>query len=403
MIDQLAGKIGAVTRPPPAGAGSEASWAESANSTVAMVNVLSKGRHIAPHRTDRRHAIGWRAGRYCSMAEYSSADADQRDVMKIPRRQILSLAAGAATVTAFSEAARPEAYPARPVRIIVGFPAGGPSDILARLIGKWLSERVGQQFFVENLSGAGSSIAAEAVVRSPPDGYTLLLVGTPNTINASLYNNLNFDITRDIAPIAGIMRVPNVVAVAPSLPVKTLPDFIAYAKARPDKIKMASVGVATRLSGELFKMMTGLSMSYVGSSSLVDMLAGLFRAQTQVAFDGLPSSVEYIRTKKLRALAVTTASRSNVLPEIPPVGDFVRGYEASAWFGLGASRETPAEIVDLLNREINLALANRILKGRIADLGGTELPGTPAEFGTLLSDETEKWRRVVLFSGINAN
>jgi tripartite-type tricarboxylate transporter receptor subunit TctC len=323
--------------------------------------------------------------------------------MKIPRRRILSLAAGAATLTVFSEAARPEAYPARPVRIIVGFPAGGPSDILARLIGKWLSERLGQQFFVENLSGAGSSIAAEAVVRSPPDGYTLLLVGTPNTINASLYNNLNFDITRDIAPITGIMRVPNVVAVAPSLRVKTLPDFIAYAKARPDKIKMAAVGITTRLSGELFKMMTGLSMSFVGSSSLVDMLAGLFRAETQVVFDGLPSSVEYIRTKKLRALAVTTASRSNALPEIPPVGDFVRGYEASAWFGLGASRETPAEIVDLLNREINLGLANRILKGRIADLGGTVLPGTAAEFGTLLSDETEKWRRVVLFSGVNAN
>jgi tripartite-type tricarboxylate transporter receptor subunit TctC len=323
--------------------------------------------------------------------------------VNLARRGFLSLAAGAAALHVLPRTARADTYPTRPVYITVGFPAGGPSDILARLVGKWLSERLGQQFIVENRPGGGGNLAAEAVVRSPPDGYRLLMISTPNAINTSLYDNLTFDFIRDIAPVAGIMRVASVVVVSPSLPVKTVPEFIAYAKARPDKIKMASVGIANRLSGELFKMMTGISMSYLGSSSLVDMLAGLFRGQTHVAFDGLSSTIEYVRTKKLRALAVTTANRAEALPEIPPIGDFVQGYEASGWFGLGAPRDTAPEITDLLNREINLGLAHPILKARMADLGGTALPGTAGEFATLLASETAKWRRVLTFSGAKLN
>ena len=323
--------------------------------------------------------------------------------MNLARRGCLSLAAGAAALHLLPRAARGQTYPTQPVYLTVGFPAGGPSDILARLVGKWLSERLGQQFIVENRPGGGGNVAAEAVVRSPPDGYRLLMISTPNAINATLYGNLSFDFTRDIAPVAGIMRVPSVMAVSPSLPVKTVPEFIAYAKARPEKIKMASVGIANRLSGELFKMMTGINMSYLGSPSLVDMLAGLFRGQTHVAFDGLLSSIEYVRTKKLRVLAVTTANRAEALPEIPPIGDFVQGYEASAWFGVGAPRGTAPEITELLNREINLGLAHPVLKARLTDLGGSPLPGTALDFGTLLADETEKWRRVVTFSGAKLN
>jgi tripartite-type tricarboxylate transporter receptor subunit TctC len=323
--------------------------------------------------------------------------------MKLPRRKYLELAAGAAALQLLPRIARAQTYPTRPVQVTVGFPAGGPSDTLARLLGQWLFERLGQRFIVENRLGAGGNIAAEAVVRSPPDGYRLLMISTPNTINATLYGNLSFDITRDVAPVAGIMRAANIMAVSPSLPVKTVPEFIAYAKAHPDKVKMASVGLANRLSGELFKMMTGINMSYIGSSSLVDMLTGLFRGQTHVAFESVLSSMDYIRTKKLRGLAVTTATRAEALPEIPPLGDFVRGYEASAWFGLGAPRDTPSEVTSLLNREINLGLAHPVLKARLADLGGTPLSATPVEFGTLLADETEKWRRVVTFSGVSLN
>ena len=323
--------------------------------------------------------------------------------MKLPRRRFLNLSASAAALQLLPCIARAETYPARPVRIIVGFPVGGPSDTLARLIAKWLSDRLGQQFIVENRPGFDGNGAYEAVVKSPPDGYSLLMISTPHAINATLYKNRNFNIVRDITPVAGIMRAPSIMAVAPSLPAKTVPEFIAYAKARPDKIKMASVGIANRLSGELFKMMTGLNMTYLGSSSLVDMLAALFRSQTQVVFDSLSSTVEYIRTKKLRALAVTTANRAEALPEIPPVGDFVPGYEASAWFGIAAPRDTPTEITALLNTEINLGLAHPGLKGRLADLGGSALLGTAAEFGTFLVDETEKWRKVVTFAGVKLN
>jgi tripartite-type tricarboxylate transporter receptor subunit TctC len=323
--------------------------------------------------------------------------------MKLPRRKYLELAAGAAALQLLPRIARAQSYPTRPVHVTVGFPAGGPSDTLARLLGQWLFERLGQRFIVENQLGAGGNIAAEAVVGSPPDGYRLLMISTPNTINATLYGNLTFDITRDVAPVAGIMRAANIMAVSPSLPVKTVPEFIAYAKAHPDKVKMASIGLANRLSGELFKMMTGINMSYIGSSSLVDMLTGLFRGQTHVAFESVLSSMDYIRTKKLRGLAVTTATRAEALPEIPPLGDFVRGYEASAWFGLGAPRDTPTEVTSLLNREINLGLAHPVLKARLADLGGAPLSATPVEFGTLLADETEKWRRVVTFSGVRLN
>jgi tripartite-type tricarboxylate transporter receptor subunit TctC len=323
--------------------------------------------------------------------------------MRLARRGCLNLAAGAAALHLLPHTARAQAYPTQPVYLTVGFPAGGPSDTVARLMSKWLSERLGQQFIVENRPGGGGNLAAESVVRSPSDGYRLLMISTPSAINASLYDNLSFDFTRDIAPVAGIMRVANVMAVSPSLPVKTVPEFIAYAKARPDKIKMASVGIANRLSGELFKMMTGINMSYLGSPSLVDMLASLFRGQTHVAFDGLASSVEYVRTRKLRALAVTTATRAEALPDVPSLGDFVRGYEASAWFGIGAPRGTPPDITELLNREINLGLAHPILKARLADLRGSALPGTAADFGSFLADETEKWRRVVTFSGAKLN
>jgi tripartite-type tricarboxylate transporter receptor subunit TctC len=324
-------------------------------------------------------------------------------MMQFSRRRILHLVAGAAALPFFSRTARLQGYPTGPVRIIVGFPAGGPSDTLGRLLARWLSERLGQQFTVENQPGLAGNIAAENVIRSPPDGNTLLMISTPNAINATLYNNLKFDITRDIAPIAGVMRAPNIMAVAPSLRIKTVPEFIAYTKAHPNKIKMASVGIATRLSGELFKMMTGLNFSYLGSPSVVDMLAGLFRAQTHVIFDGLSSSLEYVRTKKLLPLAVTTASRSDALPEVPSIGDFVSGYEASAWFGVGAPRDTPTEIADLLNREINLGLAHPILKARLADFQGVPIFGTATGFGALLTEETEKWRKVITFSGIKPN
>jgi tripartite-type tricarboxylate transporter receptor subunit TctC len=324
-------------------------------------------------------------------------------MIQFSRRRILHLAAGTAALPFFSRTARLQGYPTGPVRIIVGFPAGGPSDTLGRLVAKWLSERLGQQFTVENRPGLAGNTATENVIRSAPDGNTLLMISTPNAINATLYNNLKFDITRDIAPIAGVMRAPNIMAVAPSLRIKTVPEFIAYTKAHPNKIKMASVGIATRLSGELFKMMTGLNFSYLGSPSVVDMLAGLFRAQTQVIFDSLSSSLEYVRTKKLLPLAVTTASRSDALPEVPSIGDFVSGYEASAWFGLGAPRDTSTEIADLLNREINLGLAHPILKARLADLAGVPIFGTATEFGALLTEETEKWRKVITFSGIKPN
>jgi tripartite-type tricarboxylate transporter receptor subunit TctC len=323
--------------------------------------------------------------------------------MKRPhRRQFLHLAAGAAVLPVVSQIATAQAYPSRPVRLVVGFAAGGTQDVIARLLSSWLSERLGQQVVIENRAGAASNIAAEAVIKSPPDGYTLFMVGPNNAINASLYDKLNFDFVRDFAPVAGILRVPNVMEVHPSVPAKTVPEFIAYAKANPGRINMVSGGSGTsvHVSGELFKMMTGISMVHVpyrgAGPALIDLLAG----QGQVMFDNLPSSIGHIRAGKLRALAVTTAARSEALPDVSTVGEFVPGYEASAFFGLNAPKATPPEIIERLNKEINAILAEPGAKARFADLGGTVLPGSPASFGKLVADETEKWAKVVKFANI---
>jgi tripartite-type tricarboxylate transporter receptor subunit TctC len=321
--------------------------------------------------------------------------------MNLARRQFLHLAAGAAALPVMAPVARAQTYPTRPVRIIVGFAAGGVSDILTRLMGQWLSDRLGQQFVIENRPGAGGNIATEAVVRAPADGYTLLLVGPPAAINATLYDKLNFNFIRDIAPVAGISREPNVVVVHPSFPAKTVPEFIAYAKIHPGKINMASPGngTAPHVSGELFKMMAGIDMVHVpyrgGTPALTDLLGG----QVQVMFGVLPSSIAHIRAGRLRALAVTTAERSETLPDIPTVGEFVPGYEASAVYGLGAPKDTSAEIVGTLNKAINAGLADPKVKARLAGLGGTALAGSPADFGKLIAEETEKWAKVVRFSG----
>jgi tripartite-type tricarboxylate transporter receptor subunit TctC len=321
--------------------------------------------------------------------------------VKIPRRQFLYLAAGAAPLPVFSRIARAQAYPTRPVRLIVGFPPAGGNDISARLVGQWLSERLGQSFIVENRAGAASNIATEAVVRASPDGYTLLSVGTPNAINATLYDNLNFNFIRDIAPVAGIARVPNVMSVNPSSLARTVPDFIAYAKANPGKINFGSGGNGTtaHMAGELFKMLAGVSIVHVPYRGEALALTDLIGGQLQVVFGTMPSSLELVKAGRLRALAVTSASRSELLPDIPSLSDFLPGYESSFWGGLGAPKNTPAEIVDKLNKEINAALADSKFKARFAELGGVPLPGTPTDFGTLIANETEKWGKVVKFSG----
>jgi tripartite-type tricarboxylate transporter receptor subunit TctC len=321
----------------------------------------------------------------------------------LPRRQFLHLAAGAAALPAVSRIARAQAYPTRPVRIVVGFPAGGGADIVARLLGQWLSERLGQPFIVENRPGAASNIASEAVAKAAPDGYTLLLViMPPNAINATLYDKLNFNFIRDIAPIAGLTSDPLVMLLNPSVPVQSVPEFIAYAKTNPAKINMASggIGSALHVAGELFKTMTGVQMNHVpyrGSApALTDLLAG----QVQVLFDVPTSSIEYIKSGKLRALAVTGATRSELLPDIPTVGEFVPGYKASNIRGVGAPKNTSAEIVAKLNMEINAALADPKIRARLADVGGTPIPMTPADFGKLIVDETEKWAKVVKSASI---
>ena len=322
--------------------------------------------------------------------------------MKLPRRQFLHLAAGAATLPAVSRIAMAQSYPSRPVRLIVGFAAGGINDILARLIGQWLSGRLGQPFVVENRSGASGNIATEAVVNATADGYTLLLIGSSNTINATLYEKLNFNFVRDITPVAGIIRAPLVMEVNPIFPAKTVPEFIAYAKANPGKINMGSGGNGTsvQMSGELFKMMTGIDMVHVPYRGTPPAMTDLFGGRVQVIFDNMPGSIGYIRAGKLRPLAVTTATRSELLPEVPPLGDFVPGYAASAWYGVGAPRNTAAEIIARLNREINAALADPALKARLIDLGGSTLAGTPADLGRFVAQETEKWGKVVKFAGI---
>jgi tripartite-type tricarboxylate transporter receptor subunit TctC len=322
--------------------------------------------------------------------------------MKLPRRNFLQLAAGAAALPAVSRIARAQAYPTRPVRLVVGAPAGGGFDIVARLMGQWLSERLGQPFVIDNRPGAGGNIGTEAVVRAPSDGYTLLLVTAASAINVTLYEKLSFNLSRDIVPVAGIADVPEVMVVNPSLPAKTVPEFVADAKANPGKLSMASGGNGTpsHVAGELFKMMTGTNMVHVPYRGLSPALTDLLGGQVQVAFGGLPSSIEHIRTGKLRALAVTTATRSEALPNIPTVGEFVPGYEASMWYGIGAPKNTPAEIVAKLNTEVNAALADPKLKARLADVGGTVLAGSSADFGKLIADETEKWAKVIKFAGI---
>ena len=302
-----------------------------------------------------------------------------------------------------SRIARAQAYPARPVRWIVPFPAGGTGDIAARVISQWLSERLGQQFTIENRP-AGANISAETVANESPDGYTLLLVSAANAVNATLYDKLNFNFIRDIAPVAGILRAPNVMDLHPSVPAATVPEFLGYAKANPGKIKMASggIGAPSHVIGELFKMMTGVDIVHVPYLGSAPAVADLIGGKVQVLFDNVPSSIEHIRAGKLRALAVTTSYRAAALPDIPTMGEFVPGYEASTWFGIGAPKNTPAEIVDKLNKEINAGLADPKLKGRLADLGATVLAGSPAEFGKLIADETEKWTKVVRFAGIKA-
>jgi tripartite-type tricarboxylate transporter receptor subunit TctC len=322
--------------------------------------------------------------------------------VEFSRRRLLHLAAGAAVFPALSGFASAQTYPSRPVRIIVGFAAGGPNDILARLIGQWLSERLGQPFVIENRPGAGSNIATEAVVRAPPDGYTLLLVGTPNAINATL-NDLNFNFIRDIAPIAGLVRGALVMVVHPSVPAKTLPEFIAYAKANPGKLSYGSGGVGgiTHITAELFKQEAGgLDIQHVPYRGVAPALTDLLGGQVQVLFTNLALLIGYIETGKLRALAITTATRLDALPDIPTVGEFVRGYEASSVFGLGAPRNAPAEIIDKLNKEINAALADPGFKARLANLDGTVLAGSPADFGKLIADETEKWGKVIRLANI---
>jgi tripartite-type tricarboxylate transporter receptor subunit TctC len=324
--------------------------------------------------------------------------------MKLPRRNFLYLAAGAAALPDASRIARAQAYPSRPVRLVLTTTPGGPADIVARLMGQWLSERLGQPFVIENRPGAGSNIGTEAVVRAPADGYTLLLVAAGNASNATLYDKLNFNFIRDIAPVASLIRGPFVMVVNPSFPAKTVPEFIAHAKANPGKINFASggIGYASHLSGELFKMMTGVNMVHVPYRGQAPAMTDLLGGQVQVMFDSVVSSLSHIRAGKLRPLAVTTSTRSEALPDIPTLGDFLPGYEASIWFGVGAPRNTPSEIVGRLNKQINAGLADPKIKARLAEQGGTVLPGSPADFGKLIADETEKWGKVVKFAGIRA-
>jgi tripartite-type tricarboxylate transporter receptor subunit TctC len=322
--------------------------------------------------------------------------------MNLHRRTLLTSAGAALAAAAFAQLACAEDYPARPVRIIAGFAAGGGVDVTARLIGQWLAERLGQSFVIENRPGAGGNIGTEAVVNAAPDGYTLLLATVPNAVNASLYEKLNFNFIRDTAPVASIIRVPMVILLNPSVPATTVAEFISYAKTNPEKLNMASAGngSAPHMAGELFKMMAGVNLVHVPYRGQGPALSDLLGGQVQVLFAATPGTTDYIATGRLRALAVTTASRAKMLPELPPVGDFVPGYEASQWYGISAPKNTPAEIVDRLNKEINAAIANPAMKARFAAIGGEPLPGSPAQFGRLIAEETEKWGGVVRAAGI---
>jgi tripartite-type tricarboxylate transporter receptor subunit TctC len=323
-------------------------------------------------------------------------------MMKLPRRNFLHLAAGAAALPLTPHVARAQAYPTRPVRIICGIAAGGAPDIVARLVAQWLSERLGQQFVVENRTGGATNIATEAVVRAPPDGYTLLQVTSSNGVNATLYDKLNFNFIRDIAPVASITLTPHIMEVNPSFPAKTVPAFIAYAKANPGKISLASTGIGSpgHLGSELFRMMVGIDMTHVPYRGAAQALTDLIGGQVQVAIVTSAASIEHIRSGKLHPLAMTTSMRLEFLPDIPTVGEFVPGYEVSGWLGIGAPKNTPTEIIERLNREINAGLADPKFKARLADLGLTVLGGSPADFGKLIADETEKWAKVIKFANI---
>ena len=322
--------------------------------------------------------------------------------MTFHRRRFLQLVAAGVAAPAFPLSAVAEDYPTRPVRVIAGFGAGGGVDITARLIGQWLADRLGQSFVVENRAGAGGNIGTEAVVNAAPDGYTLLLATVPNAVNASLYDKLNFDFIRGIAPVAGIIRVPMVILLHPSVPARTVPEFISYARANPGKINMASAGngSAPHMAGELFKMMAGINMVHVPYRGQGPALTDLLSGQVQVLFATAPGTTEFVTTGKLRALGVTTATRAQVLPDVPPVADFVPGYETSQWYGMCAPGKTPAEIIGKLNKEINAAIADAGMKARLAAIGGEPLPGPPAEFGKLIAEETEKWAKVVKAAGL---
>lgn len=324
--------------------------------------------------------------------------------MKLRRRQFLHLAAGAAALPAVSSVAVAQSYPSRPVHLVVGFPPGGPIDVVARLMGQWLSGRLVQPFIVDNRPGAGSNIATEAVIKSRPDGYTLLLVASANAINATLYNKLSFNFIADIAAVAGIIRQPFVVEVNPSVPATTVPEFMTYARANPGKVTMASAGVGTpqHIFGELFMQMTGVKMLHVPYRGEAPALADLLGGRAQVMFASISGSIEDIKAGRLRPLAVTTTRRTEALPDAPSLGDFVPGFEASAWIGIGAPKDTPAGIIDMLNKEINFGLADPTLKPRLADLGGMVLPGPPVQFERLIAEETEKWAEVVRSAGIKS-
>ena len=322
--------------------------------------------------------------------------------MKLSRRKFFHAAAGATAAPTLSRLASASDYPSRPVHLIIGYPPGGSADMTARLTSQWLSERLGQQFIVESRPGAATNIATESVVRAAPDGYTLLLAAPANATNVALFAQLNFDFMRDIAPVAGIIRFPDVVDVNLSVPVHTIPELIGYAKANPGKLNFASSGIGSTLhvAGELFKMMAGVDIVHVPYRGAGPALPDLMSGRVQLMFDNVPSSLEFIRAGKLRALAVTTAARCPVLPDLPTVADFVPGYEASAWYGLGAPKGTPPEIVDTLNKAINAMLADPLAKARFIDLGASPLPGSAADFGNLVADETEKWGKVIKFAGI---
>lgn len=324
--------------------------------------------------------------------------------MKFPRRRFLQLAGATAALPVVSRIAIAQSYPIHPVRLVAPFPPGGSIDITARLIAQWLSDRFGQQIVVENRAGAGGNVGSEAVANSPPDGYTLLLCSVANSISATLYEKLGYDFVRDFAPVAGVSRAPNVMEINPSIPVKTVPEFISYAKANPGKVNMGSSGIGTSIhvSGELFKMMTGVSMQHVPYRGSAPMLTDLVGGQVQVAFDNLQPSMPLIKAGKLRGLAVTTATRSDALPELPPIADFVPGYEASTWNGVSAPKNTPTEIIEKLNREINAGLADPKMKVRLADMGAWPIPGSPADFGKLIKQEIDKWAKVIRAANIKA-